>query len=241
MTSAAFEIDVRGRAGTFALEASFVGEAGTTLLVGPNGSGKSTLLTMIAGGLRPSEGAIRVGGRTLFDAGQGVDVPPEGRRLGYVPQGYGLFPHLTALENVAFGLVGRVPPDEVRDRAHVVLRDLGGGDVAARRPRELSGGEQQRVALARALAIEPDALLLDEPVAALDATARREVRAFLVERVAALACPTLVVTHSLRDIEAFDARVVVLEGGRVVQAGAVDDVRAAPASDFVAELFGPAR
>ncbi|MCB9694416.1 MAG: ATP-binding cassette domain-containing protein [Alphaproteobacteria bacterium] len=226
---------IAGRRGDFALDVELAGGPGPTALVGPNGSGKTTLLRFLAGGLRPARGRLEVGGRTLFDSAASIDVPPEGRSIGYVPQGYGLFPHLTALDNVAFGL-----REHARERAHAALDALGCAHVAHLRPAALSGGERQRVALARALAPGPSLLLLDEPLAALDAGTRRQVRGFLRERLASLGCPSLVVTHDPRDVAALDAPVRVLEAGRVVQAGSLAELRAAPATPFVAELLDSA-
>jgi ABC-type sulfate/molybdate transport systems ATPase subunit len=170
----------------------------------------------------------------------------EERRVGYVPQGYGLFPHLSVLENVAFGLsVGpaRFPKEARREKALSMLGELGCRSLAERRVGGLSGGEQQQVALARALAPSPSLLLLDEPLAALDRATRRSVRGFLAEHLKARACPTLLVTHEARDVEALGAEdlgaeVCVLEGGRIVQRGPLEALREEPASDFVSEFVG---
>src|SRR6185503_14475039 len=145
---------------------------------------------------RPARGWIRAGEELLFDAGRGIDVPVEERRLGYVPQNYALFPHLTALENVAFGLRGPAG----RARAQALLASLGVADLAHRPAPRLSGGEKQRVALARALAVEPRVLLLDEPLAALDVETRAEVRAFLVAELRAIDRPFILVTHDANDV-----------------------------------------
>ena len=228
---------LRVRRGDFLLDVDLEGPAGPLVLVGPNGSGKTTLLRALAGAVRPDDGAIRVGGRVLLDAS--TDVPIEEREVGYVPQGYGLFPHLSVRDNVAFGLAARgVPPSERSERVARILDDLGCGGLIDRSPRTLSGGEQQRVALARALVLAPRLLLLDEPLAALDATTRRAVRSFLAARLHAFEGPSLLVTHDARDAAALDAEVVVLEGGRVVQRGSLESLRAAPATDFVAEFAG---
>ncbi len=230
---------IRVTVGTLNLDVDLNGEAAPIALVGPNGSGKTTLLRVIAGALAPEAAEIRVGDSMLVSAQRGIDRPMEDRRIGYVPQGYRLFPHLSVLDNVAFGLsTGRRkrPRRERHQRAHALLAELGCGSLAGRRVTELSGGEQQRVALARALVVDPELLLLDEPLAALDATTRRTVRTFLADRLREFGRPSIIVTHDVRDVAALNARVYVLEGGQVVQSGTVVDLRARPATDFVAEF-----
>ena len=236
-----WRVQVRAGVGPLALDVDLEGGAAPLALIGPNGSGKTSLLRIIAGARRPDQGEIEVDGTPFFDSTRSLDLASERRRVGYVPQGYGLFPHLRALDNVAFGLstgVRRQPRGPRREAALRMLEDLGCGDLAARHPHQLSGGEQQRVALARALVIDPRILLLDEPLAALDATARRSLRVFLTERIRAMGRPTIIVTHDVRDVVALDARICVLEQGQIVQRGDVDALRAAPATDFVAEFVG---
>ncbi|HJL03588.1 MAG TPA: ATP-binding cassette domain-containing protein [Polyangiaceae bacterium LLY-WYZ-15_(1-7)] len=232
----AWSAAIRAELGAFMLDVELEGDARPLALVGPNGSGKTTLLRALAGAVRPRAGTIRVGDALLFDEERGVDVPMERRRVGYVPQGYGLFPHLDALGNVAFGL--RLGRRERERRARAMLEELGCGGLARRPVGRLSGGERQRVALARALVLEPGLLLLDEPLAALDAIHRRAVRRLLAERLRAYGRPAILTTHDARDIAALGARVAVLEGGRVVQEGELEALRAAPANEFVAELVG---
>jgi molybdate transport system ATP-binding protein len=229
---------VRRRAGAFTLDVSLELGAETLAVVGPNGAGKSTLLLSILGELPVDDGAVTLDDRRLFDGA--VDVPTEERRIAYVPQDYALFPHLTALENVAFALACRrdVARADRRARAGAWLERLGAAAYADRWPATLSGGERQRVALARALATEPRALLFDEPFAALDVEARDEVRVYLRARLAELRLPALVVTHDRADVEALGAAVVVLEGGRVVQRGTLAELRARPASPYVARFAG---
>jgi molybdate transport system ATP-binding protein len=198
--------------------------SGTLVIVGPNGSGKTTLLLTLLGALKPTRGRIEVGGAVLFDSEAGVEVPIEERRLGFVPQDYALFPHLTVEQNVGFS--GGTGP----------LKDLGLEPLLARKPATLSGGEKQRVALARALAVSPRALLLDEPLAALDVQSRKSVRAFLAGWLKQLGLPTLVVTHDPEDAKALGEDIAVLEAGRIVQRGTFDALAAKPATPFVADL-----
>ncbi len=211
-------------------------------LIGPNGSGKTTLLRTISGGHPPDSGRIRVGGRILYDSDSGIRLAPEQRRIGYVPQGYGLFPHLSVIENVAFGLAAARPRQSRGHRraaATALLREMDCVHLARRLPATLSGGEKQRVALARALLAEPDLLLLDEPLAALDAATRRDIRRFLASHLAARNTPALVVTHDVRDVRALRApSVYALEGGAVIQSGRPEALAANPATDFVREFFG---
>jgi ABC-type sulfate/molybdate transport systems ATPase subunit len=237
-----WHFEVEARAGDLELSVDLAGSGEPIAIVGPNGSGKTTLLRIVAGAHGPARGSIRVGDTTLLDTDAGIDLPVEERGVGYVPQGYGLFPNLDVVGNVAFGLstgAHRLPAAERRQRAVVALEELECAHLAERRTDGLSGGEAQRVALARALVIQPRLLLLDEPLAALDATARRSVRTFLSRRLRELGRPSIVVTHDVRDVAALDAEVCVLESGRITQRGRIDALRADPASDFVAEFVGP--
>jgi len=236
-----WHVRVRSTAGSLALSVDVEGDVGPLAIVGPNGSGKTTLLRIIAGAHGPAEGSIEVGDSTFLDSSAGVDLATEERGVGYLPQGYGLFPHLSVLDNVAFGLstgAKKASLPERRTRARAALDELECAHLADRTTARLSGGESQRVALARALVIKPRILLLDEPVAALDATARRSVRAFLARRLISLGRPSIVVTHDVRDVAALNASVCVLEAGVVTQRGTVDELRAAPATPFVAEFIG---
>ncbi len=232
--------DLEGGVGSLRLAVRLDAGERPLVLVGPNGAGKTTLLLMLLGAIRPQRGHIELGSETLLDTATHVDVAPEDRSLGYVPQDYGLFPHMTVLGNVAFGLEcrRRFGRAERRERALGLLEALEVAHLAARFPDSLSGGEGQRVALARALASEPRALLLDEPLAALDASVRRQLRQFLPPRLAMLKLPTIVVTHDAVDAAAFGEDIAVLEAGRIVQRGTLSDLRQRPATPFVAEWAG---
>ena len=225
--------------GRLSLDVSLEGEATPLALVGPNGSGKTTLLRTIVGAHVPARGIVQVGEQVLFSDEGGISLPPEARRIGYVPQGYGLFPHLSAVDNVAFGLRRDVPRAERRRTALKMLETMGGGEIAERRPLELSGGEQQRVALARCLITDPRMLLLDEPLASMDVGARRTLRAQLGGYLAERGVPAIVVTHDVRDVLALGARVAVLEDGKIVQQGTPEELAARPLTEFVAEFFYP--
>jgi molybdate transport system ATP-binding protein len=235
MTLAA-AVDVR--LGTLDLHVELRGEPGEVIaMLGPNGAGKTTLLRALAG-LQPIDaGRIELDGRVLDDPAAGILVTADARSAGYVFQDYQLFPHLTALENVAFGL--RVRRDRHADeRAAAWLRRVGLEEHARAKPRALSGGQAQRVALARALATEPSLLLLDEPLAALDATSKVSLRRQLNEHLAGYAGVAVLVTHDAVDAAALADTVVVLEAGRVSQRGTVAQITARPRSRYVADLVG---
>jgi molybdate transport system ATP-binding protein len=236
----ALEATVALTRGTLRLDVSLALPMGTTVAVlGPNGAGKTTLLRAVAG-LQPLErGRVVLDGEVLEDREAGVCRPPEERPIGVVFQDYLLFPHLSAIENVAFGLRCRgVARSEARRRAAAWLDRVGLGDRAAARPRELSGGQAQRVALARALATDPRLLLLDEPLSALDASTRLEVRRELRRHLASFSGVRLLVTHDPLEAISLADVLVVLEEGRVVQSGSPADVTAHPRSRYVAELVG---
>lgn len=230
----------RKRLGQFDLDLSFVAEPASTLvLVGESGAGKTTALNLLAGLVRPEGGRIELDGTVYFDDKSAVFVPPEGRSVGYVFQDYALFPHLSAFDNVAFGL--RASGLAGRTRRPLVersLHSLGISDLADRRPQQLSGGQQQRVALARALVLEPHLLLLDEPLAALDAQTRRQVRAELRRTLASLPCTTVYVTHDRFEALVFGDRIAVVEQGRIVQTGPREELLRRPRSRYVAGLMG---
>jgi molybdate transport system ATP-binding protein len=228
------------RLGSLDLDAQIGLEDGEVVaLLGPNGAGKSTVLRCIAGLIAVDRGRIELDGDVLDDASAGTFVAPERRRVGVVFQDYLLFGHLSALDNVAFGLRARgVGKTEARRRAGEWLDRMGLGSHARHRPRALSGGQAQRVALARALVTEPRVLLLDEPLAALDAGTRGEVRRDLRKHLDSFTGCAVVVTHDPVDAYAVADRVIVLEAGRVSQQGTLAEVTAQPRSHYVAELVG---
>jgi len=233
-------VSIRLKLDTFQLAVDMDGDIRPIAVVGPNGSGKTTLLRAIAGAHRLVGGRIQVGDTVLYDHQSAVDLPPESRQTGYVPQGYQLFKHLRVVDNVAFGLstgTSTLSRIERRGMAAALLEELGCSSLLNRWPDTLSGGEKQRVALARALVVDPKILLLDEPLAALDAAARRRLRTFLGRQLSERQKPALVVTHDVRDVLALDAYVYVVEGGRIVQQGDADALKARRATDFVAEFF----
>jgi molybdate transport system ATP-binding protein len=216
-----------------------VGEGEVVALLGPNGAGKSTALRALAGLLRLDGGRIVLGGATLANAETREHLPAHRRPIGVVFQEYLLFPHLSVLDNVAFGLRARGRPVTIaRQMAAGWLERIGIADVASARPRAISGGQAQRVALARALAIQPRLLLLDEPLAALDARTRLLVRGELRRHLAEFGGATLVVTHDPVDAAALADRLVVIEHGQIVQQGSPPDVARRPRTDYVARLVG---
>ncbi|TYB40370.1 ABC transporter ATP-binding protein [Micromonospora sp. AP08] len=226
--------------GAFHLDVRLRIEAGEVVaLLGPNGAGKTTALRALAG-LHPlSAGHLTLGGADLDRPDRRVWTPPERRPVGVVFQDYLLFPHLSALDNVAFGPRRRgADRRAARARAQGWLDRVGLGEQARRRPRQLSGGQAQRVALARALAVEPTLLLLDEPLAALDARTRLDTRAELQHHLGAHPGATLLVTHDPLDALVLADRLVIVEQGRVVQEGDAATVTARPRTDYVARLVG---
>lgn len=216
-----------------------VGDGEVVVLLGPNGAGKSTVLGVIAGLLWPSGGRIVSDGVVLADPNAGIELAPQERQVGLVVQDYLLFPHLTALENVAFGLRARgMPRDVARREAASWLERLGVAELSRRRPSALSGGQAQRVALARALAVQPRILLLDEPLAALDAGTRPAVRADLRRHLRGFDGPTILVTHDPLEALVLADRIVVLEDGVVVQQGSPAELARHPRTDYVARVVG---
>jgi molybdate transport system ATP-binding protein len=220
---------IRIRRGEFALDIELDCPPGITCVMGPSGSGKSTILAVLAGLALPDTGRIALGDEVWLDRARGIEVPVHARRLAYVSQGLALFPHMSALANVAYGMhdVAR----HVRPaKAQALLDRVGVGHLARRRPRTLSGGEAQRVALARALARSPKLVLLDEPFSALDRELRAQLTALVRELVDELGVPLVHVTHSISEARLLADQVVRIERGKVVSRGAATDVLANVAS-----------
>ncbi|HEX8970453.1 ABC transporter ATP-binding protein [Oryzihumus sp.] len=237
-TSGVLTVDGVVERGEFRLAVSATVAPGEVLgVLGPNGAGKSTLLRALAGLTGLASGTVRLGG-TVLD-GEGVFVPPEQRPVGLVFQSYRLFPHLSVLDNVAFAPRSRgLGRRRSREIARGWLERLDLAELADRRPAQVSGGQAQRVALARALAAEPGLLLLDEPLSALDAGTRLDVRTLLRRHLEFFAGPVLVVTHDPLEAMVLCDRLLVIEGGRVVQQGTPAAVARHPATEYVARLVG---
>jgi molybdate transport system ATP-binding protein len=222
------EVALRHRFGAagFALDIAFTAPPeGVTALFGPSGCGKSTILAAIAGLLRPQHGRVALDGAVLLDTARGIAVPPERRRCAVVFQDARLFPHLTVAANLRYGL-RRAPRDATGPSFDDVVALLGIGHLLARRPFGLSGGERQRTALGRALLARPRLLLMDEPLAALDAARRAEVLPFLARLRAAARLPILYVTHALDEVDALADHLVLLDAGRIVAEGGTEALSA---------------
>lgn len=226
----------RGRT-AFTLDSSFIVRQGITVLFGPSGAGKTTILRAIAGIVEPDEGRIELGDHVYFDSGRGINLPIQRRRIGFVFQDYLLFPHLTAEQNVSFGI--RLASSKARrDRALSLLELLGIAYASDRRPHHLSGGEQQRVALARALASDPAVLLLDEPLSALDAATRLRLLREIVDLQRKSRVPFLYVSHSPADAVRIGDTALILNEGRIVQEGRPSEVFNAPRNLEVSRAVG---
>jgi molybdate transport system ATP-binding protein len=219
MIDVALKLGVSDGRRRFDLDVAIASTAPVLALYGPSGAGKSLVLRAMAGLLRPQAGHVRVAGRTLFDSASGTDLPPRERGLGCMFQSYALFPHLNVRQNVAFGLTAWNRGLSQADAAVVdeLIASFGLTAMAGSRPGTLSGGQQQRVALARALACKPQALLLDEPFAALNPALREQLRGELAAARARWAIPAVLVTHDVDDVLALADRVCVIDGGQVVR------------------------
>jgi molybdate transport system ATP-binding protein len=231
-------VEAATRLGAFSLDVALEVPPGTCVaLAGPSGAGKTSVLRIAAGLVRPERGVVRCGDEVWLDSERGIDVAPERRRCGYVFQEYALFAHLSAWQNVAYPLrdLGRT---ERRERALALLDRFGIAHLADQRPRVLSGGERQRVAVARALARRPAALLLDEPLSALDPRRRAAAGRELAAVIAETGVPALLVTHDFTEAAVLGSRVGVIDEGRIIQEGTAAELAAAPASAFVADFTG---
>jgi molybdate transport system ATP-binding protein len=233
-------IDVCKRLPDFELDVRLDVRPGETLvIVGPSGCGKTTTLNLVAGLVEPDRGRIALGERALWDPASRINVPVEKRRVGYVFQHFALFPHMTVTDNVTYGLRAHgVERSAAARRTAEVLELTGIGHLRDRLPEALSGGERQRVALARALALDPEVLLLDEPLGSLDAQTRTRVRGELRRTLRLAARVAMVVTHDVTDALSLGDRICVLDRGSILQIGSREDIFARPSSAFVAELAG---
>jgi molybdate transport system ATP-binding protein len=213
------------RSAEFGLDVELSCPSGITCLMGPSGSGKSTLLAILAGLQLPDTGRVAMGSEVWLDRAAGIEVPVHKRRLSYVFQGLALFPHMSALTNVTYGM-RNVPRAEREDKAIALLDRVGVKHLAKRRPRTFSGGEAQRVALARALARAPQLVLLDEPFSALDRELRKQLTELVRELVAETKVPLVHVTHSVAEARLLGDQIIRIEKGRVVARGTPDEVLA---------------
>lgn len=196
------------------LDVSFAVENGITVLLGASGSGKTTLLKLIAGILTPDEGIITVGEQTYFDSARKINFPVQGRRVGYVFQNYALFPHLTAAQNIAYGIKDN--SIEKNEKAKSILKNFRLSHLEKRRPREMSGGEQQRIALARALASDPAVVLLDEPLSAVDISTRIDLLNEIDAAQQQANVPFIYVTHNEMEANRLAKQRITLEQGKIV-------------------------
>ncbi|HEX4075313.1 MAG TPA: sulfate/molybdate ABC transporter ATP-binding protein [Candidatus Acidoferrales bacterium] len=231
------QVQIAKQLPNFALDVSFTAGDAPLGILGPSGAGKTMLLRCIAGLEQPDRGRIDLNGRVLLDTQARIRVPARERRVGLLFQQYALFPNRTVAENIAFGLRDLARDEQSRRLAALIERTHAQG-LEARYPRELSGGEQQRVALARALSIEPEALLLDEPLSALDTHLRSQVETQLQETFAAYRRPTLLVTHNVEEAYRLGEQLLVLARGRIAASGAKEEIFRHPPSLEVAQLTG---
>jgi molybdate transport system ATP-binding protein len=230
--------EARTRFGSFELDIQVQAESGRCLAIaGPSGAGKTSLLRIVAGLLTPDSGRVACGSDVWLDTSEGVNLPPERRRCGFLFQDYALFPHMSAWRNVAYPLRD-LPRAERRSRAQELLERFGVGERAEARPASLSGGERQRVALARALALRPRALLLDDPLAALDVRTRAQASRELGDALRASGVPALLVTHDFAEAALLSDEIGVIDRGRLVQVGRATELAASPKSAFVADFTG---
>ncbi|HEX8740538.1 MAG TPA: molybdenum ABC transporter ATP-binding protein [Casimicrobiaceae bacterium] len=235
-------VDIEKRLGSFALAVRFAVDAPVVGLFGHSGAGKTSVVDAIAGIVTPERGRIVVNGLALYDSGRGIDVAVDRRRVGYVFQDPLLFPHLSVEANLLYGLRLRAPAERVIEPARIVEL-LGLRSMLGRRPATLSGGERQRVAIGRALLAQPRILLMDEPLSALDPARKGEIIDYIERLRAELRIPIVYVSHSLAEIARLADAAVLIEGGRCIAAGEVDDVLGRPevTSGLIAPRRPPAR
>jgi molybdate transport system ATP-binding protein len=220
------------------LQLDFSCQGGEILaIVGPSGGGKTSLLRMLAGLSQPQEGFVSLGDELWFDNDKDICLSPQQRHIGYVPQQFGLFPRLTALENVLAGL-GSLPKSQRRQQALTWLQRVGLGEYGHRLPKQLSGGQKQRVALARALSREPKVLLLDEPFSALDMQTRDGLYQHLMALIDELAIPIILVTHDIQEAFLLADKILLLHQGQMLQRGAPAEIWAKPVNELVARQMG---
>lgn len=229
---------IRKKLRDFELNIEFTVQSGEVLvLLGENGSGKSTVLNLLAGLSVPDEGEVILNDRILFSNTTSVSLLPEERNIGYVFQNYALFPHMTVFENIAFGLrVRKKTSEEIKEKINQVLRDLGIHNLKGEWVLNLSGGQRQRVALARALVIQPDLLLLDEPLTALDQASKEKIRVELREQLVYSRQPAILVTHSLKDAIVIGDRVIMLQQGRSIWTGRPVDLKSGTGEPDLSEF-----
>ncbi len=213
-----------GHGQDFELKVEFIADAGITILFGPSGSGKSTILQAVAGLYKPSKGHIRLGDELWSEGDAGRFVPPEKRGVAYLFQSLALFPHMTAIHNVCYGMGRKVSKAEREEKAHALLKRVGVDHLAKRKPQTFSGGEAQRVALARALATNPKVLLLDEPFSALDRELRVQLARLVVELVQELEIPALQVTHNHGEAAAMGSRILKMRSGKIIEDGRPEEI-----------------
>jgi molybdate transport system ATP-binding protein len=237
MGTPTLKVDIQRALPGFKLDVHFTLNHDIMAVLGPSGAGKTMTLQCIAGLIQPDKGHIELNGQTLFDSARAVNLPPQRRRVGFVFQNYALFPHLTVLQNVSYG-IEHLPKAEVRAKAGQLMETMHVSQLSHRYPRQLSAGQQQRVAIARALATDPDVLLLDEPFSALDTQLKERLELELLALQQSYRGSMLLVTHDLSEGYKLGTAAAIFQGGRIVQCGSREEVFGRPADRNVARLTG---